>query len=744
MVQYLFALILCLFYSIYSTKNNVKIRQNILSFEREENSFSNKSNIKNYKSYLTENKEDIKQKIIFIIELFSKSQGSDLKEMIRNFLNIYKNNFIEEIQKKFNQTNKVFMIDIIKDVLNESNTLLNDAIDIITNKNNSVSENLIKLLNQTELEITYTLKHLKNILEVPEVFQLYNNTYLKYKNYIINITEIIIYESKNENAIAIFDYFKGFLEKYKDDLYILFYDLFKLYEDRPGIADILKKFINNYTQNNITLFQDLKEIILNENMTKLLNTGLNIYGLNEFEEYLIKGILSEERLVNFIFRMIYEQDFVADIMEILKYLENKEYITPIIRSLCLKYIVNNKTNLDLILQISISFAKSLVKKSVFNNLLKEGIKELLKGSIETYTANLSIINEDCRNLILSTFMNESLKSDSNKDNKKVLDPNNYFIKKLIFESSLNKNDFLNYENCLSGNNTFSNIEQNQINIRPVYIISIIEESYNKTTHRNNIFYEKYNYLQSLCLPQGVNASTNKDICSEKDYTDLIYLFTQISFNIGNSTIRTKILDEKGIDIKPDDYKFSILILILFNLPLIIKLFLFIFLFIYRRAKNNTNSEIFNKLTTKEDKKNNNQEDGKIIRYENNNNQLETPKCYQILNRYFDIVNNLKELFNFSLTETEYNNVNRITYIKGILGISLFLNIIGQTFFILMNILHKTTTIYEFYNTIRNFFYIFIFVGLRYAPRLIFSCSGYTLAFKFLSFFYFFKVTNIYY
>ena len=468
-------------------------------------------------------------------------------------------------------------------------------------------------------------------------------------------------------------------------------------------------------------------------MTKLLNTGLNIYGLNEFEEYLIKGILSEERLVNFIFRMIYEQDFVDDLMEILKYLENKEYITPIIRSLCLKYIVNNKTNLDLILQISISLAKSLVKKSVFNNQLKDGIKELLKGSIETYTANLSIINEDCRNLILSTFMNESLKSDSNKDNKKVLDPNNYFIKKLIFESSLNKNDFLNYENCLSGNNTFSNIEQNQINIRPVYIISIIEESYNKTTHRNNIFYEKYNYLQSLCLPQGVNASTNKDICSEKDYTDLIYLFTQISFNIGNSTIRTKILDEKGIDIKPDDYKFSILILILFNLPLIIKLFLFIFLFIYRRAKNNTNSEIFNRLTTKEDKKNNNQEDGKIIRYENNNNQLETPKCYQILNRYFDIVNNLKELFNFSLTETEYNNVNRITYIKGILGISLFLNIIGQTFFILMNILHKTTSIYEFYGTINNFFYIFIFVGLRYAPRLIFSCSGYTLAYKFLSF-----------
>ena len=51
----------------------------------------------------------------------------------------------------------------------------------------------------------------------------------------------------------------------------------------------------------------------------------------------------------------------------------------------------------------------------------------------------------------------------------------------------------------------------------------------------------------------------------------------------------------------------------------------------------------------------------------------------------------------------------------------------------MNILIKTITITGFYESISNFLYIFIFIGLRYSPRLIFSCSGYTLSYKYLSF-----------
>ena len=42
-------------------------------------------------------------------------------------------------------------------------------------------------------------------------------------------------------------------------------------------------------------------------------------------------------------------------------------------------------------------------------------------------------------------------------------------------------------------------------------------------------------------------------------------------------------------------------------------------------------------------------------------------------------------------------------------------------------------IYRFYKTISNPLYTILFLGLRYSPRLIFSCSGYILMYKFLNF-----------
>ena len=55
-------------------------------------------------------------------------------------------------------------------------------------------------------------------------------------------------------------------------------------------------------------------------------------------------------------------------------------------------------------------------------------------------------------------------------------------------------------------------------------------------------------------------------------------------------------------------------------------------------------------------------------------------------------------------------------------------------FLLYQILpYKVMTIYEFYDALSSPIYFIIFIGLRYSPRLIFSCSGYTLIYKFLFF-----------
>ena len=107
--------------------------------------------------------------------------------------------------------------------------------------------------------------------------------------------------------------------------------------------------------------------------------------------------------------------------------------------------------------------------------------------------------------------------------------------------------------------------------------------------------------------------------------------------------------------------------------------------------------------------------------------------------------NFKELFNFQKYRTNFNNIVGITYIKGIQGIAMILFVFGQTFLTLCNLPIKEFKISPFYrliNDYRNF--PILFIGLRYCPRIIFSCSGYTLMYKYLCFleqghdYYFFK------
>ena len=42
--------------------------------------------------------------------------------------------------------------------------------------------------------------------------------------------------------------------------------------------------------------------------------------------------------------------------------------------------------------------------------------------------------------------------------------------------------------------------------------------------------------------------------------------------------------------------------------------------------------------------------------------------YKYLSVYFDIRNNINELFNFNVNESNFNNLNGLIYIKGLLGI----------------------------------------------------------------------------
>ena len=61
-----------------------------------------------------------------------------------------------------------------------------------------------------------------------------------------------------------------------------------------------------------------------------------------------------------------------------------------------------------------------------------------------------------------------------------------------------------------------------------------------------------------------------------------------------------------------------------------------------------------------------------------------PRWYKILDEFFSLKNNVKELFCFSTDVTTINNNTGLVYITGLIGISILLMIIGQLFLVLLN------------------------------------------------------------
>ena len=596
MALYLFAIILCLFNSIYSLQNKTNIRQYILKYESEDYDFSNKFSIKDNINYLNEIKNDNKSKIIEMLKNFLKLDLNE--EAIYNVIILYLDNITEFCKSYFSDNNMTIIGNIIEDILNQDKGFINEIVSIIANKSNNVMANFIKLLENKFNSNNFT-NSLKNILKVPQVFELYKHLYSNYNESLIPIIEVIIRRINDKNLSLIFNNLKDFIDQKKDDLYILIYNAIMYFDEREKIIELFRDFVLSKTQNN-KFFEDLKVII--DNTTKVNETLDALFEyINKTKSvgaHLIKELLLNREIMDFVFNQVYDELFVSVLGDIFMNIYNKTKVKPLIKEFFDHFKAKNIENLGIFLDAAKIIAMNLVKQHNINEFFRNTARDTIKYYIFTNLKNYTKISGKCIDLFTHSFLNGTIKDNKNEN----LDSNAFFIKKLIFESSLNKNDFLNYENCLSSKNVFINVSQNISNVRPIYIIGMVEDFYNKTKYRDSIFFEKYNYLQTLCLPQGVNTSTNEDICSEEDYDNFVNLFSQISYNLSNSSIETLIFNGERINISGKDSLLSILIFILLNLPLFIKFFLFIFLLLYKRLKKNTNSEIINKLTLDEDKK----------------------------------------------------------------------------------------------------------------------------------------------
>lgn len=150
---------------------------------------------------------------------------------------------------------------------------------------------------------------------------------------------------------------------------------------------------------------------------------------------------------------------------------------------------------------------------------------------------------------------------------------------MALETSLGKNDFLTYQNCLN-NEDFPELANLKYTIKPTFIIGIYDDLVNKDKFKNSSLNEKYNYLTGYCLPYGLykNENDGKEICQKKDYISMVTRILRLFYDINPTDIDAIILNYDNFLL--EEYIIAFFCILLVLIPLLI----WIFLHIYRGIK----------------------------------------------------------------------------------------------------------------------------------------------------------------
>ena len=374
---------------------------------------------------------------------------------------------------------------------------------------------------------------------------------------------------------------------------------------------------------------------------------------------------------------------------------------------------------------------------------------------EVINDNNTIMSDTCKILF-----NEYLLSNKTVDELKVV--SNYYIKKLIEDSSKHPNDLGTYEQCKYNPYNRHQLESNETTDLAYVILTLDKsEKIDKKTKelefkKGRLDFDQVYYVRAFCLPQANESEYKDKNCSANDYLNFINaLDDRLSYSLGVKDVtETRVFVMEEASFKKSSFeKFKIFLklipffLCIFHVIIVIFRSFIIFLFYkyYEKKKQNDitkNTKLLNDKENKGDKEDNDEneedddeEDYKLNkekkRRDTNKEKIILPDWIKIFNKCFNFVDNFKELFNFSLNSTIINNDSGLFYIRGLKASFLFLLIFGLTFLTMMNGLSKIMSNTLFYEFINSFFYLFFFIGLRYSPRIIFSCSGYTFAYKYL-------------
>ena len=342
------------------------------------------------------------------------------------------------------------------------------------------------------------------------------------------------------------------------------------------------------------------------------------------------------------------------------------------------------------------------------------IMELINKIIDEPDNNMS---EGCKNFLKGIDDSKNYSEASNDTIRDTKFKSREAIIKVILDSSKSRNELSYYRNCINENLTY--LQYNTLINNYGYFIIIVSTKnlyFYKAQQRSEskLDYEDHFYLKGYCVP------TSKD-CNRDDYKELVENINK-KFNYffypENSTVEVLLVSEHN---NIENLELSIIFLVIFCLLISLVLFEYpIFLLLKIFFQKEKNVEI-----------NKDEDNDKLIKKDKKNNKYILPKWLMNYHNCFSINKNLDELYNFSTNSTSVNNYSGLMEIRGLNAISMDFTILGFTFITIFNSPLKLTGISQTFLLLNHLLYSFIFIGIRFSPRIILSCSGYTLMYKYL-------------
>ena len=671
-------------------------------------------------------------------EIKDKEKMVCLLEMIKGLINNIKPQIRKHLKIYLNQTNMSFLDNLTEEIFSDNSTFINDLFDVLENNTELINYTLVLLTsfnkgkNITEDELNEYFINVKNILNVQGIDKVFNH--------ILNSTHngaLLILVEKLLNGTKYFELFECFKEDiiypYKAQVIRLLYKILKYDGNKKMIIVVIKNFFQD--KNNSDFIRALKEKLKETDIQKAVE---KISFNSKVGDIIKEELLANNKVIDGFFSLLNDKEIVEIIAGIFVNRKNEKYILEQVPNMIRRIHNINKVYITFLLDVTVKVLKRIVSENSINKILTQNLTKHFNTLFFENETKKYNINEECASSMKKIYFDtyEQLNISNNEKAKKSLTTLRYFfMKKTLLDSTKDKNDFLTYENCLEkdfDNEILKNLDFN-FTLKPIYVLAMFDDNKAKRKLSDLIIIEQYNYWLGYCLPLVIKNDKDKTkICSQTDYSNILRIFLEIAFNMTNAEVRSFNIDKK--EFEKTDKIYCALNFFIILIPILIQIFLYLYYSIsYYKYKKR---RIFNQLTINQEeemKKNKYLSPKQKSNININNYKIITPKWYKYLKEYFDLIKNGSELFNNNSKESNINNINGITYIKGLLGLSMLLYIFGHIFFMLFNLPFKNFTLTDFNSSVTNPFFFIPLIGLRYSPRIILSCSGYTLIYKYLNY-----------